>query len=464
VFAALGLFAAVGLAACEPGEAPARDQWVVVVSTDAPVPQLGDRVLVEVLDDSGQLACEGCIRQFSAGDPAQWPVSFAVLPRANATTLRVRALLFRTDHVGADGRPIGDAHLDVVGELPAPSGITRVALDLSMACFGTPAEPEDGSSCDPATGRLATIAALPAATEPLAPGTWPPAKPQDCAGTPPDGMVCIPGGAFLLGDVAGFGDDELPERLVQVSAFALDQFEVTTREVERMYEDGEISRAPVSTSADPMDLQAFCNFDLDDTERDDLPINCMDYELAAEVCRAVNKRLPTEAEWEWAAGNGERETTFPWGDDERDVCGFTVIGRGRTSTEVNTNVFEYDSCRSVGGNEQLPWGPVAGPSEHDVTDLGIHHLAGNVSELVVDRFASFDDDCWSPDERLLVNPTCPAASGIGAGDEVVSLRGGSWSSLRLNARVYERLSQLATATLGSAGVRCAISLAPESSD
>ena len=122
---------------CEPETAPARDQWTVVIGTDAPIPQFGDRLIVDVLDAEGGV-CPTCSRQFSVAAVEDWPLSFGIV--AAGDEVMVRAELFRADHLGFDGLPIGTAHLEIVGALPPPSGVTSVALDLTMDCFDIPAD------------------------------------------------------------------------------------------------------------------------------------------------------------------------------------------------------------------------------------------------------------------------------------------------------------------------------------
>ena len=64
------------LAACE-AEPPVRPQWTVTIASDARLPQFGDRLRVELLDDEGELACEGCRRVFGLVDSSSLPLSFA---------------------------------------------------------------------------------------------------------------------------------------------------------------------------------------------------------------------------------------------------------------------------------------------------------------------------------------------------------------------------------------------------
>jgi formylglycine-generating enzyme required for sulfatase activity len=206
-----------------------------------------------------------------------------------------------------------------------------------------------------------------------------------------------------------------------------------------------------------MSLEAACSFDPASSAKDELPANCLDHALAQEICAALDKRLPSEAEWEWAAGNRTQETTYPWGDDGDTVCDDAVIGRGRSPAEVSVAVIESDACRGLAGGEGVPWGPVSDPAGRDVAELGIHHLAGNVAEYTSDLFAAYDDTCWRPEERLLVDPHCVIAAGNIA---PVSVRGGGWSGLRVQARVYERDAAASGATPPNTGVRCALSLAP----
>lgn len=64
----------------------------------------------------------------------------------------------------------------------------------------------------------------------------------------------------------------------------------------------------------------YCNANRGD--RQDHPVNCVDWHQAATYCKSVGRRLQTEEEWEWAARGGTQDLTYPWGEEEprRQLC------------------------------------------------------------------------------------------------------------------------------------------------
>jgi formylglycine-generating enzyme required for sulfatase activity len=264
-------------------------------------------------------------------------------------------------------------------------------------------------------------------------------------------MACVPGGALLLGDPHAFptiGDKApLPERLVQLSPFALDVDEVSVGTVRQLVLDGAVAGAPVPRSLDPQLPEGACNYlDPSDASNDALPVNCVTRPYAQAVCEALGKRLPSEAEWEWAAGNLHEETAYPWGDDG-DVCAHAVVGLGRFAEAYQP---EPIGCRTAADGSFLPWGPAPGGHALDVTALGVHNLAGNVAEWVADRLASYTATCWSGGAPMLIDPVCDA-SGLAYG-----IRGSSWAGFALSARAAARDGN--TGSSNAVGFRCAASM------
>lgn len=158
----------------------------------------------------------------------------------------------------------------------------------------------------------------------------------------------------------------------------------------------------------------------------------LSWEDAAEYCEWAGGRLPTEAEWEWAARGPERRV-FPWGDSwEPGLCRSAEEVAGRA---LNT----HDDWRNwlngaVSGRENYPasaWlsshvAQLDGPSpvvaySADVSWCGVHGMAGQVREWC--------SDWWDPafySESELTDPTGPAESPTPIPVRV--LRGGSWLS------------------------------------
>jgi len=430
------------------GDVESRNQWLITVSTDAIVPRHGDRLLVELIDDAGEQACAAdespsgatCRRLFGAGNDRDWPLSFGVAAPGTGGSLRVRARLFRSSYIGSDGLPAGDALIEATARLPDPAGRTNVSLKLSMNCFGVPAELAQGLSCDATTGVLAAEPLLATASaKQLVTGSWPPAVSEPCAGAAPSGMVCVPGGAFLLGDFVSIellpGLGSVPERTVKLSPFFLDIDEVTVGQVRQLIAGGALALTPTPFNATPGTVEHACTYLGPSAGANDaLPVNCVDFAFARAACQALDKRLPTEAEWEYVASRSGEEARYPWGESD-DVCARAVIARGRTDL-VSSGAGEDPSCRS-GAAGDVPWGVVEGGSDADIEALGVRNLAGNLAEWVQDQFAGYDEPCWADGATPLVDPVCGNPA-ITAGQH--SVRGSSWISWPLFARAHSRLS------------------------
>ncbi|ALP51664.1 hypothetical protein Tel_00085 [Candidatus Tenderia electrophaga] len=226
---------------------------------------------------------------------------------------------------------------------------------------------------------------------------------------PPDGMVQVPAGEFIMGSDAvdtegkqaefGFREpmylDEHPRHRVRLDAFYIDRYEVS---------NGEYKRFVLATGIDPpppwvqdgynasehrlssFDLDTlrrvageYFQLDMDTTqmekdeilaqlkriqaERDRLPVTAINWYDAASYCRWRGKRLPSEAEWEKAA-RGADGRRYPWGD-------------------------AWDPSRANVGDNDIGVTVPPGSYPQDKSIYGVFDLGGNVSEWVNDWYRGY---------------------------------------------------------------------------
>lgn len=156
--------------------------------------------------------------------------------------------------------------------------------------------------------------------------------------------------------------EERPAHGVTVETFQLDRLEVTLEEYARCVAEG---KCPNPGS------HAGCNWG--QPSRNDHPINCVTWHAATQYCAWRGKRLPTEAEWEYAA-RGTQGRKYPWGAAELEQ-----------STDPKLCWFRDNSAGTC------PVGAYpAGTTPEGVLDLG-----GNVIEWVADRYCKYEkpSDC-----------------------------------------------------------------------
>lgn len=267
---------------------------------------------------------------------------------------------------------------------------------------------------------------------------------RDCPECPE--MVRVPSGSFAMGAPPGERNrhpDEGPPRRVQVRGFAIGKYEVTVDEFRRFAaerpkdamvspdcaapdETGALREQPGRNALDPGFAQAGRH-----------PVTCVHQFVASDFARWLSEktrhryRLPTEAEWEYAARAGTI-TRFPWGDAEAEGC-------------RHANVMDRVGHAKWGAGLPRPGG-MFGPPEWAVTPfpcddghaftapvgsfspnaLGLHDMTGNVSEWVLHCMARDASGGETLDVR------CEKSGGI---------RGGSWRSSPGLARSAERQSE-----------------------
>jgi formylglycine-generating enzyme required for sulfatase activity len=254
-----------------------------------------------------------------------------------------------------------------------------------------------------------------------------------------DDTVPVRGGTFRMGTAAAaipdlkrrFGVDfpdvfanEVPDHPVRVGDFRLDRYEVTNRRFAAFV------AAQPAWSRDGLPPEMHNGRYLDEwtggrapAGRDDHPVVFVTWHAAQAFCRWAGGRLPTEAEWEYAARAGGGDE-FPWPDGVP------------TPERANYSASRVGSTRAVGS--------------YPPNALGLHDMAGNVWELALDAWA-------------------PAYAGPGAIEDVPeripddlrlvrgrrALRGGSFGGAVVNLRTRWRDSHEVLNAVAFVGFRCA---------
>ncbi len=429
------------------GRVDEREQWLVRVHTDLPVPRLGNRLLVEVLAEDGSALCSDCSRVFGAVEEATFPLSFGV-PRSSSR-VRLRLRLHRTAALDAGGQPPVPSTIDRVVVLEGlGAGKQSIDVNLLTECIGVATDLAGRKSCSGAA-ELTPETSLSAPETPIANGSWSGGARVPCAGAARADMSCIPGGAFLLGEPsAGLPPefDTSPERLVVISPFWLDARELTVGAARAL-----LSTVP-GIALEPKSVRyPDCTYlGAADASHDGLPLNCLSRAQAQSLCAAAGKRLPTQAEWEYAAGNTTAETPYPWGAAPPS-CARAATGRAALFL-YETGQDGDSSCRLDRGSA-LPAGPREASREpcsllDDCTEAGVRDLGGNVSEWVSDAFSSYARGCWAK-SGVLLDPRCEGGSSL-------TVRGASWVDVPSAGRSTARNEVTRDGFGVLVGARCAL--------
>jgi eukaryotic-like serine/threonine-protein kinase len=354
---------------------------------------------------------------------------------------------------GVAGPRTTDPHIDTMVAVPAGAGRTRSPLALfaaigavvtvvaALVIVGVWAFAIRGrdATAPPVVGEDAAAVAAGAEAAGAAPA------PPSC----PEGMILISGGKFFMGsDLEADEERERPAHQVTLSAYCIDAHEVTVREYKACSDKGECKRAPTQnewpgiSARERRIYDPLCNI-RDPEGRAEHPINCVDWELATAYCKAVGKRLPTEAEWEFAT-RGSDGRRYPWGDDapttggHLNACGKECVAWGRKVGEDVSQMYPVD--------DGYPHTAPVGSFPDGASPFGVHDVVGNVWEWVSDWFAPYGAES-------LTDP-----SGAPEGEARV-LRGGAWNGSD-PAWVRPTFRFMSAPTLRSHGVgmRCAMPL------
>jgi formylglycine-generating enzyme required for sulfatase activity/serine/threonine protein kinase len=277
-----------------------------------------------------------------------------------------------------------------------------------------------------------------------------PARRTEC----PADMVLVSGGKFFMGSDEPQFKLWQPSHKVTLDTFCIDKTEVTAAAYKACSDVGECKRPPavpdfpkVGAETDKEHdklIEAYtdlCNFGKDGREKH--PINCLPWDLAEAYCKVQKKRLPTEAEWEYAA-RGSDGRKYPWGDDPgsktRMNAGGLEFNKWETARGLKPSPRMYDF------DDGFPGTAPVGSFPEGRTKFGADDFVGNVWEWTADWF-----ETYKPDEQ--VNP-----KGAPAGDRKVIRGGGFNGGVALWLNPAFRYHQVATASAPAIGFRCALTL------
>lgn len=335
-------------------------------------------------------------------------------------------------------------------------------------CAATP--PQDCAACEKTPPRFTTPTAV---------------------NKPPDNMVKVPGGTFMMGaNNAQARPDEYPKHLVTVKSFWMDQTEVTNQQFRQFVEaTGYVTTAekapdwetlkqqlpPGTPKPDAKQLVAASlvftppdhAISLDDVsqwwswtpgadwrhphgpksnidQKDNYPVVHVSWDDAKAYCAWAAKRLPTEAEWEWAARGGLKDKIYPWGDE--------FIDSGAVKANTWQGEFPYKNTLR---DHYYYSAPV---KTYPANGYQLYDMAGNVWEWVNDLY-HHDYYQMIASDTGVVNPQGPEKSydprEPNASKRVV--RGGSFlcnEAYCSGYRVAARMKNTPDSSMEHVGFRC----------
>ncbi len=251
-------------------------------------------------------------------------------------------------------------------------------------------------------------------------------------------MITIPKGSFTMGCKKGRDDtegdcdsDEKPEHKVTFAkAFKMGKYEITVEQYMACV-DAKVCSKPAWKEKDAPSYYETLGKGL---TADDYPIVGVSWDNAKTYAEWLSKetnkpyRLPTEAEWEYAARGGDNKLAFPW---------------GKKASHEYANYGQDECCGGLKkGKDQ--WETTSPKGSFDANDYGLHDMHGNVWEWVEDRWHSNYED----------KPPTDGSVAWESGDSSLRvIRGGSWLNTPRNLRSADRYGYSPASRINDLGFR-----------
>jgi formylglycine-generating enzyme required for sulfatase activity len=259
-------------------------------------------------------------------------------------------------------------------------------------------------------------------------------------------MVWIPAGSFRMGDIQGGGDsDEQPVHRVSVERFAMGRYEVTNTEFVRFLNAvnrrGSKNEPWFETKAEDSDshiMGSTGNFRVK-SGYETHPVREVSWYGAVAYTKWLSQqtgkqyRLPTEAEWEYAARAGT-ETARYWGNDPDKACGYANVA-DQTAKQKYSG-WTIHNCTD-GYVETAPVG------QFKQNKFGLYDMLGNLWEWTCSEFES---KYSGQEQRCTKNVNK---------NNRLSLRGGSWVNGGAGVRSANRNDRSPTDRVDDVGLRVA---------
>lgn len=307
-------------------------------------------------------------------------------------------------------------------------------------------------------------------------------------------MVLIPAGTFSMGADDNDGQpDEYPKHTVQLDSFWMDEHEVTNGEFAQfvkatgyktvaekpvtmeeimrelppgtpqpdssMLEPGSLVFTPPSQAVPLDDVSQWWSFirgadwqhpqgpESNISGKENYPVTHIAYEDALAYAKWAGKRLPTEAEWEYAARGGRSNEPYPWGRE--------LLTEGKPKANTWNGHFPYENTQTDGFSGLAP------VKSFTPNGYGLYDMSGNVWELCADWFHS--DYYKSVANTTSINPKGPDQSydAEDPGSIKHVIRGGSFmcsDEYCKGYRVSARMKTSPESGLENLGFRCVMDI------
>jgi len=291
------------------------------------------------------------------------------------------------------------------------------------------ASTENGDAATPPGNSLSTMVASTSGSNSGPASTGSSAEPliiEEPKVDRPTGMVWVPGGKFQMGGTDGF-PDELPVHEVELDGFWMDSTEVTVAEFKRFADatgyvtiaerkprredfadqlsaeqlaeipeevlvpgsicfnpDFDRSTFPEGRRPTPAEIYLVWMYkrganwrhpdgpDSGIEDRMDHPVTHVSWSDCTAYCEWAGKRLPTEAEWEYASRGGRHQETYPWGNEREPG--------GRWMTNIWQGEWPFRNLNQDGHEKTSP------VASYEANGFGLYDMSGNVWEWCHDWY------------------------------------------------------------------------------